>query len=35
MVADERAPDWLEKNVLMTDDPRAVPPFYKRILELG
>jgi predicted Rossmann-fold nucleotide-binding protein len=35
MVVDHRAPDWLEKNVLMTDDPAAVPPFYKRILELG
>lgn len=35
MVDDHRAPDWLEKNVLMTDDPTEVPPFYKRILELG
>lgn len=35
MVADRRAPEWLEKNVLMTYDPLAVPPFYKRILELG
>ena len=35
MVADRRAPDWLETNLLMTDDPKAVPRFYKRILELG
>ncbi|MCC6783835.1 MAG: LOG family protein [Planctomycetes bacterium] len=35
MVQDKRAPDWLDKHVMMTDDPRAVPPFYKRILELG
>ncbi|MDA1222266.1 MAG: LOG family protein [Planctomycetota bacterium] len=35
MVDDRRAPDWLDEHVLMTDDPVAVPPFYKRILELG
>jgi predicted Rossmann-fold nucleotide-binding protein len=35
MVADERAPDWLETNILVTDDPDEVPPFYKRVLELG
>ncbi|MGA0869632.1 MAG: LOG family protein [Planctomycetota bacterium] len=35
MVEDRRAPDWLDEHVLMTDDPTAVPPFYKRILELG
>ncbi len=35
MVKDRRAPDWLDKHVMMTDDPHAVPPFYKRILELG
>ena len=35
MVEDKRAPDWLDKYVLMTDDPAAVTPFYKRILELG
>ncbi|MGE0143589.1 MAG: LOG family protein [Planctomycetota bacterium] len=35
MVQDKRAPEWIDKNVLMTDDPAAVPPFYKRILEIG
>src|SRR5690606_20961161 len=35
MVHDERAPRWLTENVLLTDDPEAVPPFYKRVLELG
>ena len=35
MVQDKRAPDWIDKHVLMTDDPAAVPPFYKRILEIG
>ena len=35
MVGDKRAPDWLDTHVLMTDDPSAVPPFYKQILELG
>lgn len=35
MVQDGRAPAWIVDNVLLTDDPAAVPPFYKRILELG
>ncbi|MBK8978559.1 MAG: LOG family protein [Planctomycetes bacterium] len=35
MVADGRAPDWVLHNVLLTDDPKDVPPFYKRVLELG
>ncbi len=35
MVQDERAPDWLATNVLVTDDPLDVPPFYKQVLELG
>jgi len=35
MVEDERAPGWMLENVLLTDEPDAVPPFYKRILDLG
>ena len=31
----KRGPPWLESHTLMTDDPDAVPAFYKRILELG
>ncbi len=35
MVQDGRSPDWMLENVLLTDDPREVPPFYKKVLELG
>ncbi|MDJ0522195.1 MAG: LOG family protein [Planctomycetota bacterium] len=35
MVEVGRAPPWLTENVLVTDDPDAIPRFYKRILELG
>ena len=35
MVAAGRAPAWLRTNILMTDEPDDVLPFYQRILELG
>ena len=35
MVKAGRAPEWLREYVLVTDDPAAVPLFYKRKLELG
>ncbi|MDA1194514.1 MAG: LOG family protein [Planctomycetota bacterium] len=35
MVEAGRAPTWLRDHVLVTDDPGAIAPFYKRALELG
>ncbi len=35
MVEVGRAPRWVTENVLVTDDPRAIPRFYKDVLELG
>jgi len=35
MVEVGRAPPWVTENVLVTDDPDAIPRFYKDILELG
>ena len=35
MVEAGRAPDWLKEYAFVTDDPDAVPAFYKRVLELG
>jgi hypothetical protein len=35
MVAAGRAPAWLADHVLVSDDPDAIPRFYKRVLELG
>ena len=31
----DRGPSWLKTNVLITDDPDEVVPFYERILEIG
>ena len=35
MVDAGRAPDWLMSDVMTTDDPDEVTPFYRRLLELG
>ena len=35
MVEAGRAPAWLRDHVLVTDDPDAIPRFYKQVLELG
>ena len=35
MVMHGRAPKWLDSHILMTNDPDAVPTFYRRVLGLG
>jgi len=35
MVGHGRAPDWLQSHVLMTNEPDAIPQFYRQTLGLG
>lgn len=35
MATEGRVPSWLLETILMTDDPDAVPQFYKQALRLG